>query len=84
MIVVPVLITSCQVSEKSNNGPDIPQNSTVAKAQRNAAELPVQQVIAVAALSKKPSFLRLLLFISLPALLLTQQYGQTYTYPALA
>jgi len=44
-MVVPVLITNCQVSEKWNMGPLMPQINTIPKAMRKADELPVQHVI---------------------------------------
>jgi len=43
-IVVPVLITSCHVSEKPKSGPKMSQTSTVAQANKRAGVLPVQQV----------------------------------------
>lgn len=54
MIVVPVFITSCHVSEKLKNGPDTAQTITIAAAVRKAKELPVHDVMVVAILSKKP------------------------------
>lgn len=53
-MVVPVLITSCQVSEKSNIGPDRAHINTTAKAIRNDADEPVQAVTLVARFSKAP------------------------------
>ena len=53
MIVVPVLITSCQVSEKPKIGPVTAQSITSDKAEIKAAELPVQLVILSAKDSKK-------------------------------
>ncbi len=44
-MVVPVLITSCQVSEKPKNGPDTAQTRTTPSASPNALALPVQAVI---------------------------------------
>ena len=44
-IVVPVLITSCHVSEKLKSGPKMSQTSTVAQANKKAGVLPVQQVV---------------------------------------
>src|SRR5260370_1152032 len=41
-IVVPVFITSCQVSEKWKSGPVRPQTSTIRTATPKAVELPVQ------------------------------------------
>ena len=55
-MVVPVLITSCQVSEYLNMGPVIPQMITTPSAIPNALELPVKQVMAVDILSKNESF----------------------------
>jgi len=55
-MVVPVLITSCQVSEYLNTGPLMPHIIITAKAIPNAGELPVQQVIFVAIFSKNESF----------------------------
>jgi hypothetical protein len=63
MMVVPVLITNCQVSEKSKIGPEIPQTNTMPKAVKKAAELPVQEVMVVATRSKKLSFSLLFFFI---------------------
>jgi hypothetical protein len=40
MIVVPVLITSCQVSEKWKSGPVINHTSTTASANMKAIEVP--------------------------------------------
>src|SRR3954447_16569354 len=42
--VVPVLMTSCQVSEKPKNGPLAAQTTMVREAMPNAAELPDQSV----------------------------------------
>src|ERR1043165_3005156 len=56
MIVVPVLITNCQVSEKSNIGPVIAQTTTVPAANKKATELPVAFVAHSANRSKKPFF----------------------------
>jgi len=44
MIVVPVLITSCQVSEKSKSGPDTAQMTMMKKAMIEAAGLPANRV----------------------------------------
>src|SRR5437762_589714 len=43
-MVVPVLMTSCQVSEKPKNGPVTAQTTTVSKASKKAMVLPVQIV----------------------------------------
>jgi hypothetical protein len=56
MIVVPVFITSCQVSEKSNKGPQAAQITTISKAIEKAYELPAQDVIVVENFSKKLRF----------------------------
>jgi len=40
-MVVPVFITSCQVSEKWNSGPEIPQTMSTARAMTKAPEVPV-------------------------------------------
>lgn len=40
MMVVPVLMTSCQFSEKAKNGPDMAQTTTKATARTNVAGLP--------------------------------------------
>ena len=45
-IVVPVLITSCQVSEKWKIGPVTSQTTITARRAANAHELPVQAVTA--------------------------------------
>lgn len=47
MIVVPVFITNCHVSEKLNNGPLISQTTTVLAAIRKAVGLPVAFVSLV-------------------------------------
>jgi hypothetical protein len=41
MIVVPVLITNCQVSEKPKNGPEIAQTNTIPNAIVKAGVEPV-------------------------------------------
>lgn len=51
-IVVPVLITSCHVSEKPKNGPDTAQRKTAATQQIKARGLPVARAVAVANLAK--------------------------------
>ena len=51
-MVVPVFITSCQVSENLNNGPVIAQTIITAKALINAAGEPVACVITAENLSK--------------------------------
>src|SRR5258705_4159404 len=43
-IVVPVLITSCHVSEKWNLGQVIPQTMITARARRKAVDVPVASV----------------------------------------
>src|SRR5205814_4878992 len=53
MIVVPVLMTSCHVSEKLKIGPVTSQTITITQATINAAGLPEALVIFVAILSKK-------------------------------
>ncbi|MCY1558555.1 hypothetical protein D9M68_955020 [compost metagenome] len=58
MIVVPVLITNCQVSEYLKTGPDIAHINTTAAAAIKAGELPVNLVAALANFSKKLFFLR--------------------------
>src|SRR6478735_138841 len=55
MIVVPVLMTSCQVSLKSKNGPVIAQTTIVPRARTNAIVLPVQSVTARANFSVQDS-----------------------------
>jgi hypothetical protein len=52
MIVVVVLMTSCQVSEKSKSGPVTAHTTIINPATRNAVELPVAFVILVEILSK--------------------------------
>ena len=47
MIVVPVFMTSCQVSEKPNKGPVIPQTTIIANAIIKADGLPVARVTFV-------------------------------------
>ena len=51
-IVVPVLITSCQVSEKLKRGPVTNQPRTTAKASRNAAGEPTRVEVLWASLRK--------------------------------
>ena len=53
MIVVPVLITNCQFSEKLKNGPLEAHNITISKEQINAKELPANLVIKDAKASKE-------------------------------
>ena len=55
-ILVPVLITNCQVSENPNTGPVIAQTNTRSRAIIKAAELPAQQVILLAQASKDRFF----------------------------
>jgi hypothetical protein len=52
IMVVPVLMTNCQVLEKSNNGPVIAQVRIRKKATMNAIGLPANRVMAVDILSK--------------------------------
>lgn len=52
-IVVPVLITNCQVSEKLKTGPVIPQITTMAMAVINEYALPVAFVTIVEKRLKK-------------------------------
>ena len=59
-MVVPVLITSCQVSEKPNTGPRAAQTMIAVSASANALVLPVHVVMAPAKRSvatPKPPFL---------------------------
>ena len=51
-MVVPVLMTSCQVSENLKNGPEIAQIMTIKAAPIKAGELPVNAVALFAKLSK--------------------------------
>jgi hypothetical protein len=51
-MVVPVLITSCQVFEKWNRGPVIAQTRMIPNASVKAGTLPVNQVAAEAKRSK--------------------------------
>ena len=51
-MVVPVLMTSCQVSEKSKIGPVIAQTRTIPSASAKAGTLPVKCVAAEAKRSK--------------------------------
>src|SRR6185503_21173372 len=53
-MVVPVFITSCQVSEKWNSGPEIPQTMSTARAITNAPDVPV----AFVALSENRSSIK--------------------------
>lgn len=59
MMVVPVLITSCQVSEYLKIGPQMAQIITIDAAMINAPEVPVRCVTLLENLSKKE---RLFLF----------------------
>jgi hypothetical protein len=52
-MVVPVLITSCQVSEYLNTGPVTAQITTIRRAMINAAELPVAKVAQSENFSKR-------------------------------
>ena len=49
-MVVPVLMTSCQVSEKLNTGPVRAQTTMISAAPRNTDALPVQVDILLATL----------------------------------
>jgi hypothetical protein len=51
-IVVPVLMTSCQVSENPKIGPVIAQTRTIARASPKAGTVPVNRVAAEAKRSK--------------------------------
>ena len=51
-MVVPVLMTSCHVSENLNIGPVIPHSNIIAQAKMNAAGFPEAFVMLVAILSK--------------------------------
>lgn len=53
MMVVAVLMTSCQVSEKPKSGPLKSQIRMVASASRKASEVPVQQETVLASRSGK-------------------------------
>jgi len=48
MMVVPVLITSCQVSLNRNNGPVMSQSRITPTARLNVAGLPVTRAVAFA------------------------------------
>ncbi len=61
MIVVPVLITSCQVSEKSKNGPEAAHTKIIKNAPEKAYELPAHDVTAFENRSKKLNFFLLLI-----------------------
>jgi hypothetical protein len=67
--VVPVLITSCHVSEKPNIGPVAAHTSTIKTARPNAQELPVHSVAWRANRSTMPSrrFLSITFLAYLPA-----------------
>src|SRR5258705_13502085 len=53
MIVVPVLITSCQLSLKPNSGPVISQTRTAPSARPKAAGLPMAREAALESQSKR-------------------------------
>ncbi len=53
MIVVPVLITSCQVSEYPNAGPDMAHISTTKMARQKAVDEPADFVACAARWSKR-------------------------------
>ncbi|SOC46560.1 hypothetical protein SAMN05892877_12329 [Rhizobium subbaraonis] len=55
MMVVPALTTSCKVSEKPKNGPEIPQISTNATAPTNAVGCPAQSANRVANFANTPA-----------------------------
>src|SRR3954452_22268822 len=61
MMVVPVLITSCQVSENPKKGPEIAQTTTVPRARTNTQALPTSREPTFAtsanSLLKTPGFL---------------------------
>jgi hypothetical protein len=61
IIVVPVFITSCHVSEKSKKGPDAAQARMIRKANEKAYELPAHEVIVFENFSKKLNFFLLLM-----------------------
>lgn len=62
MIVVPVLMTSCHVSEKPNSGPVMPQVIIMASATVKVAGVPVMRVTEPAKRSKRARRLDLLFF----------------------
>ena len=74
-MVVPVLITSCQVSEYLNTGPVTAQTNTTVNAVIKAAELPVACVAQLEKRSKKFSFLPA---ITIPVLFNLQSNVQNY------
>src|SRR5665213_431137 len=53
-MVVPVLMTSCQVLEYSKSGPVAPQTTMVKTARASAPDVPVQAVASRARRSRKP------------------------------
>lgn len=53
MIVVPVLMTSCQVSENSNQGPLAAQPTTTNAAKAKAPDVPLACAAAIAPRSKR-------------------------------
>jgi hypothetical protein len=57
-MVVPVLITSCQFSEKPKKGPDTAQTRTTTTQIRKAGGLPVTLAVAFANLAKSLSIAR--------------------------
>ena len=60
-MVVPVLITSCHVSEKPNTGPETPHTTTVPSARANTQALPTSREATFATSAKSllnaPGFL---------------------------
>lgn len=55
-MVVPVLMTSCQVSEKLKKGPVSAQARTIQKAHKKAVVLPAALLTQLANRSKSPGF----------------------------
>ncbi len=62
-MVVPVLMTNCQVSEKLKNGPDTAHTITIRKAVQKAVVLPVAFETCEANFSKELTDLILVFFI---------------------
>lgn len=66
-MVVPVLMTSCQFSEKWNKGPVIAQASTMSSAIMKAAVLPAASVTQPANLSNRRLVFDIFRLVSTPA-----------------
>jgi len=83
-MVVPVLITSCHVSEKWKTGPVNPQPIITASATPNAPELPVHAATPGELLQELPGTMSSLPLLRHNASLLARSRGRGCTCPARA